>query len=93
MQPIFFTKLSTIGNNYLILNYLEQPELSLDYANLAKHITNPRTGILADGIIILLPSQLADFKMIIYNRDGSRAKTCGNGLRLIGHYLLEIERF
>lgn len=77
----------------MLLNYLEQPELSLDYANLAKHITNPRTGILADGVMILLPSKLADFKMLIYNPDGSRAKTCGNGLRLIGHYLLEIERF
>lgn len=93
MQPIFFTKLSTLDNNYLILNYLEQPELSLDYATLAQHITNPCTGISSDGIIILLPSELADFKMVIYNQDGSRAKTCGNGLRLIGRYLIEMERF
>lgn len=93
MQSIFFTKLSTLGNNYLILNYLEQPELSIDYANLAKHMTDARVGILSDGIIILLPSQLADFKMIVYNKDGSRAKTCGNGLRLVGRYLMELGRF
>lgn len=93
MLPIFFTKLSTSGNNFLIMNYLEQSIPSLDYATLTKDITDPITGISSDGIILLLPSELADMKIIIYNRDGSRAKTCGNGLRLIGHYLLEIDRF
>lgn len=75
------------------MNYLEQSIPSLDYATLTKDITDPITGISSDGIILLLPSELADMKIIIYNRDGSRAKTCGNGLRLIGHYLLEIDRF
>ncbi|MBQ1769919.1 MAG: diaminopimelate epimerase, partial [Turicibacter sp.] len=84
MQSIFFTKLSTLDNNYLILNYLEQPELSLDYAILAKHMTNPCNGISSEKMIILLPSKIANFKMITYNPDGSRAKTCANGLRVVG---------
>lgn len=93
MQPIFFTKLSTLGNNYLIINRLEQPEFHMNLSELAKQMTNPRTGILSDGIIILSPSDIADLKMVIYNKDGSHAKTCGNGLRLIGRYLLELDRF
>lgn len=93
MQPIFFTKLSTLGNNYLIINTLEQPQLEMDLSELAKQMTDSSIGILSDGIIILSPSEIADVKMLIYNKDGSRAKTCGNGLRLIGRYLLELERF
>ena len=93
LQSIFFFYLSTLDNNYLILNYLEQPELSLDYAILAKHMTNPCNGISSEKMIILLPSKIANFKMITYNPDGSRAKTCANGLRVVGHYLLEIGRF
>lgn len=93
MLPIFFTKLSTSENNLIIINALEQSIPSLDYATLAKDMSDPVKGMASDGVILLLPSELADMKMTIYNRDGSRAKTCGNGLRLIGHYLLEIDRF
>lgn len=93
MQPIFFTKLSTLGNNYLIINVLEQPQLQMDLSKLAKQMTDPSTGILSDGIIVLSPSEIADVKMVIYNKDGSHAETCGNGLRLIGRYLLELDRF
>lgn len=93
LLPIFFTKLSASGNNFLIINYLEQSMPSLDYATLAKDMTDSITGISSDGILLLVPSELADIKIIIYNQDGSRAQTCGNGLRLLGHYLLEIDRF
>ena len=93
MATFFFTKLSTLGNNYLIINLLEQPKSNMDWSQLALKITDASTGILSDGIIILTPSDIADVKMMIYNKDGSRAKTCGNGLRLIGRYLMEIDRF
>ena len=93
MQPIFFTKLSTLGNNYLMINVLEQAPLQMDLSDLAKKMTDPSTGILSDGIIVLSPSDIADLKMVIYNKDGSKAMTCGNGLRLIGRYLLELDRF
>ncbi|MDE5977648.1 MAG: diaminopimelate epimerase [Turicibacter sp.] len=93
MQPIFFTKLSILNTNYLILNYLEQPAPSLDYTYLAKLITHPKKGMLADKLIILLPSELADYKIIVYTKDGMLHKMCGNGLQVIGHYLHEIDRF
>ena len=93
MQSIFFTKLSTLGNNYLFLNFLDQVEFISDYSKLAIEMTNRQNGIFADGIIILTPSNHADLKMTIYNNDGSRAKTCGNGLRLIGQYFMDNNPF
>lgn len=66
LLPIFFTKSSASGNNFLIINYLEQSMPSLDYATLAKDMTDSITGISSDGILLLVPSELADIKIIIY---------------------------
>ena len=93
MHPIFFTKLTTASTCYIILNYLEHPVLPLDYTHLAQKMTHEETGISADGLIILLPSDQADAKAIFYNKDGSLANTCANGLKLIGYHLAEIGRF
>lgn len=93
MEPIFFTKLTTTGTSYIILNYLERPVPKLDHAHLAKQMTHVESGVGADGLILLLPSNQADYKAIFYNKDGSLAKICANGLRLIGYHLLEIGRF
>lgn len=93
MYNISFTKLSTLGNNYLIIDLLEQPYTRINWSQLAVKMTNASTGILSDGIILLSPSKVADVKMTIYNKDGSHAKTCGNGLRLIGRYLMDIGLF
>ncbi|HAX73533.1 MAG TPA: diaminopimelate epimerase [Firmicutes bacterium] len=89
-MKIPFTKLSTLGNNYLFLDYLDNEVPTLDFSKLAQEMTHPQTGIASDGIIILTPSTVADLKMSIFNNDGSLAKTCGNGLRLVGRYLREL---
>lgn len=93
MYQIYFTKFSTLGNNYLIIDLLKKPNVLFNWSELAIKMTHASTGILSDGIIILTPSNIADVKMTIYNKDGSHAKTCGNGLRLIGRYLMDIGLF
>jgi diaminopimelate epimerase len=60
-----------------------------DPSKLAVRICNRYYGVGADGIILVLPSKVADFKMSIYNPDGSEAEMCGNGIRGLGKYLFE----
>lgn len=82
-----FTKIQGTGNDFIYINCLqhdlETPE------HLAKKICNRYYGVGADGIILVLPSKIADFKMKIYNKDGSEAEMCGNGIRGLGKYLYD----
>ena len=79
-----FTKMHGLGNDYLY-HYGE-----LDYpGELAVKLSDRHFGIGSDGIITISPSQTADFKMRIFNADGSEAKMCGNGIRCVGKYVYE----
>ena len=81
---MFFTKMHGLGNDYLY-HYGE-----LDYpGELAVKLSDRHFGIGSDGIITISPSQTADFKMRIFNADGSEAKMCGNGIRCVGKYVYE----
>lgn len=82
-----FTKIHGLGNDYLYLDGLEQ-EIS-DPAELSRRMSHRRLGVGADGIIVVGPSAIADFRMRIYNADGSEAEMCGNGLRGFGKYVFE----
>ena len=79
-----FTKMHGLGNDYLYYyGELEQPkEMSIKLSD--RHF-----GIGSDGIITINPSSIADFKMRIFNADGSEAKMCGNGIRCVGKYVYE----
>ena len=79
-----FTKMHGLGNDYLYYyGELEQPkEMSIKLSD--RHF-----GIGSDGIITINPSSIADFKMRIFNADGSEAKMCGNGIRCLGKYVYE----
>lgn len=74
-----FVKFSGCGNDFVIFHSLS---FSLTPALIQK-ICDRKRGIGADGVILLHPSQKADFKMIIFNADGSEAEMCGNGLRCL----------
>ncbi len=82
MRRIGFTKMVGAGNDFVILDFRR---LSFDYRNslprLARFICQRKTGIGADGLLILEKSNKADFKMRVFNADGSEAEMCGNGLR------------
>ncbi len=85
MEEILFTKMHGLGNDYVYINCLESSPR--DLPQLAIEMSRPHTGIGSDGIILICPSDVADFKMRIFNADGSEARMCGNGSRCVGKYI------
>ncbi|MFC1736180.1 diaminopimelate epimerase [Candidatus Hydrogenedentota bacterium] len=83
-----FTKMHGLGNDYLFLNCFEE-NVPDDPGPLAIAMSNRHIGVGADGIILVLPSKLADFRMRMFNSDGSEAEMCGNGLRCFSKYVFE----
>jgi len=84
MNIIPFTKVQAIGDDFVLINALEMPEL--DWPSLAVRMCAQRSGVGADGLLVLLPSQRADFRMRMFNADGSE-DSCGNGLRCMAVYI------
>ena len=80
-----FTKMHGLGNDYLYV-YGEVPE---DIAELSVRLSDRHFGAGSDGMIYISPSEAADFKMRIFNADGSEAKMCGNGIRCVGKYVYD----
>ena len=74
-----FTKMHGLGNDYLYV-YGEVPS---NAAELSKKLSERHLGAGSDGMIYISKSNIADFKMRIFNADGSEAKMCGNGIRSI----------
>ena len=82
-----FTKMHSLGNDYVCINgFSEQISAPEEFA---KKICNRRFGVGADGILMILPSDTADFRMELYNADGSSARMCGNGIRCLGKYVYD----
>ncbi len=75
------------GNDYVYVNGFE--EHIDDEAKAAVVVSDRHFGIGADGLIIIKPSDIADFEMVMYNADGSRAQMCGNGIRCVAKYVYE----
>ena len=80
-----FTKMHGLGNDYLYV-YGEVPE---NIAELSRRLSDRHFGAGSDGMIYISPSDTADFKMRIFNADGSEAKMCGNGIRCVGKYVYD----
>ena len=76
-----FSKMEAQGNDFVILELIPALKTNLPLNILAADICKNHTGVGADGLVILLASEVADGKMIIYNKDGSRAEMCGSALR------------
>jgi diaminopimelate epimerase len=82
-----FTKMHGAGNDYLYVNAFR--EKVRDPGRLAVAMSDRRTGVGADGLILIAPSKKTDFRMIMFNADGSEGEMCGNGVRCIGKYVFE----
>ena len=82
-----FTKWQGIGNDFVIVNGFE--EKIEDYASKAIAVCDRHFGIGADGLVLALPSNIADFRMRIFNSDGSEAEMCGNVTRCFARYVYE----
>ncbi|QKY71378.1 diaminopimelate epimerase [Lentibacillus sp. CBA3610] len=84
-----FTKMHGLGNSYIYVNGFEQALSEKRLPELAQNVSDPNTGIGADGLVIMAPSETAEVKMRIFNKDGSEAKNCGNALRCVAKYVYE----
>ncbi len=86
-EVIKFTKMHGLGNDYIYINCLEGAPR--DPSALAVEMSDRHKGVGADGIILIMDSNVADFKMRMFNADGSEGKMCGNASRCIGKYVYE----
>ncbi len=84
-----FTKMHGIGNDFVVVNALSLTMDDLAMAELSKKVNDRKFGIGGDGLILVLPSKQADYKMRMFNPDGSEAEMCGNGIRCFGKYLYD----
>ena len=82
-----FTKMHGCGNDYVYVNCFE--ETVNDPAAVARFVSDRHYGIGSDGLILICPSEIADFRMAMYNLDGSEGKMCGNGVRCIAKYVYD----
>lgn len=82
-----FTKMHGIGNDYVYVNCFEESVSNKEET--ARLISDRHFGIGSDGLILINPSNHADFEMEMYNSDGSRAEMCGNGIRCVGKYVYD----
>jgi diaminopimelate epimerase len=81
-----FTKMQGAGNDFVII---ETDDEVHDWTGEAAAICDRHYGIGADGLLLLMPSDIADFRMRIFNVDGSEAEACGNGLRCLVKYFVD----
>jgi len=82
-----FTKMQGLGNDYIYVDCtretLENP------SHIAKKVSDRHFGIGSDGLVLILPSQKADFRMRMFNSDGSESEMCGNAIRCVGKYVYD----
>jgi diaminopimelate epimerase len=86
-MKLVFTKMHGLGNDFVVINGLA--ENLPDIAKLAKKICDRRFGVGCDQLLVILPSERADYKMQIFNRDGGEVEMCGNGIRCVAKYLVD----
>ena len=93
-REIPFIKMHGIGNDYIYIDALrgEYPEYlnEAHLSELSRKVSDRHFGVGSDGLILILPSDIADFRMRIFNADGSEAKMCGNGVRCVGKYVYDL---
>lgn len=82
-----FTKMQGLGNDYVYVNCLE--EKIVNPSEVAKLVSDRHYGVGSDGLIMIKPSESADFEMEMYNADGSRGEMCGNGIRCVAKYVYD----
>ncbi len=87
MKTIQFDKMQAAGNDYVYVdankNEIENPE------QLAIQMSDRHFGVGSDGLVLIMPSEIADFRMRMFNADGSESGMCGNAARCVGKYIYE----
>jgi len=91
MREFEFIKMHGLGNDFILLDGLKNRLPKINYSRMALSICDRMTGVGADGLILIQPSHKHDFRMRIFNSDGSEAEMCGNGFRCMIRYLTDYE--
>jgi len=86
MKPIAFCKMSGSGNDFIIIDNRSRLIDDLDLPNFIRAVCRRKMAVGADGLILIEPSDKADFRWRFYNSDGSRAEMCGNGARCAARF-------
>lgn len=84
---IKFTKMQGLGNDYVYIDAINQK--IENESSLAQFVSNRHFGIGSDGLILICSSKVADFRMRMFNSDGSEAEMCGNGIRCVGKFVYD----
>lgn len=82
-----FTKMQGCGNDYIYVNCFT--ETVADPSAAAIRLSDRHFGVGGDGLVLICPSNVADFCMEMYNADGSRSEMCGNAIRCVGKYVYD----
>ena len=82
-----FVKMHGLGNDFAVVDPVAEELAEDQYSQLAERWCDRHFGVGADGLIFVLPSEVADYRMRIFNPDGSEAEMCGNGIRCFGKYV------
>lgn len=86
-KKIEFTKMHGAGNDYIYVNAMDGVPSNI--SELSQKISDRHFGIGSDGLVLIMPSETADFRMRMFNSDGSEAEMCGNASRCVGKYVYE----
>lgn len=84
-----FVKMHGAGNDFVVIDGAKEIIAEEHLSALASHSCNRNLGIGGDGIILVLPSRVANFRMRMFNPDGSEAEMCGNGIRCFAKYVFD----
>lgn len=84
-----FTKMHAYGNDYVYIDAINQNINKINLSKLATDLSNRNFFIGSDGIVLILPSKTCDFRMQMFNSDGSEGSMCGNALRCVTKYVYE----
>ncbi|MBW3635050.1 MAG: diaminopimelate epimerase, partial [Armatimonadetes bacterium] len=88
--PLSFTKMHGLGNDFVMLDCIRHaapPEAAL--SDLSQRVCDRHFGVGGDGLILILEDDEADYRMRMFNPDGSESEMCGNGIRCFGKYLFD----
>ena len=86
-MKINFVKMQGLGNDFVVIDTTTNSYESSDLASIAAKLCDRHFGIGGDGMILMEKSEKADFKMRMFNPDGSEAEMCGNGIRCLAEYV------
>ncbi|MFC1517066.1 diaminopimelate epimerase [Candidatus Margulisiibacteriota bacterium] len=87
-----FTKMHGLGNDFIVFDGRTEKVTDVDWQNYAPRLCDRNFGIGADGILLVLPAEKADYEMRVFNPDGSEPEMCGNGLRCFAKYIYDTSK-